>query len=76
MLRRFLLTLLKRSILVLLLVCLGCSAQSNSTAPDTAKAIERQVRSYYKLPPDVQVVIGPVRPSDFPIYDSVKLSFV
>jgi protein-disulfide isomerase len=71
--RRFLVTLVRRSFLVLLVICLGCSAQS--TSPDTAKAIERQVRAYYKLPPDVQVVIGPVRPSDFPNYDAIKLSF-
>jgi protein-disulfide isomerase len=79
MLRRFLLTLLQRSFFVLLLICLGCSAQSNPTSPtptDTSKAIERQVRAYYKLPPDVQVVIGPVRPSDFPSYDAVKLAFL
>ena len=73
MLRRFLVTLLQRSFLVLLLICLGCSAQS--TSPDTAKAIERQVRSYYKLPPDVQVTIGPIHPSEFNNYDAVKLTF-
>ena len=73
MLRRFLVTLFQRSCLVLLLICLGCSAQS--TSPDTAKAIERQVRSYYKLPPDVQVSIGPVRPSEFANFDAVKLTF-
>ena len=67
-------TLLHRSFLVLLLICLGCSAQSTPT--ETAKAIERQVRSFYHLPPEVQVVIGPLRPSEFPNYDSVKLSFV
>ncbi len=74
MLRRFLLTLLRRSFLVLLLVCLGCSAQS-APPTDTAKAIERQVRSYYKLPPDVAISIGPIRPSDFTNYDAVKLTF-
>jgi protein-disulfide isomerase len=73
MLRRFLVTLLQRSFLVLLLICLGCAAQS--TSPDTAKAIERQVRSYYKLPPDVQVTIGPIHPSEFNNYDAVKLTF-
>jgi protein-disulfide isomerase len=73
MLRRFLVTLVQRSFLVLLLICLGCSAQS--TSPDTAKAIERQVRAYYKLPPDVQITIGQVRPSDFTNYDAVKLTF-
>src|SRR6201998_840010 len=74
MLRRFLVTLLQRSFLVLILICAGCAAQS-APSPDTAKAIERQVRSYYKLPPDVTVSIGPIHPSDFNNYDSVKLTF-
>jgi len=74
MLRRFLVTLLRRSFLVLLLICLGCSAQS-APPSDTAKAIERQVRSFYKLPPDVQISIGPIKPSDFSNYDAVKLTF-
>jgi protein-disulfide isomerase len=74
MLRRFLVTLLHRSFLVLLLICLGCSAQS--TPSETAKAIDRQVRAYYHLPPEVQVNIGPLKPSEFPNYDSVKLTFV
>ncbi len=67
-------TLLQRSFLVLLLICLGCAAQS-APSSDTAKAIERQVRSYYKLPPDVTVSIGPIKPSEFNNYDSVKLTF-
>jgi protein-disulfide isomerase len=74
MLRRFLVTLVQRSLLVLLLICLGCAAQSAPSA-DTSKAIERQVRAYYKLPPDVTVSIGPVHPSDFNNYDAVKLTF-
>jgi protein-disulfide isomerase len=74
MLRRFLVTLFQRSFLVLLLICLGCAAQS-APSSDTAKAIERQVRSYYKLPPDVTVNIGPIKPSDFNNYDSVRLTF-
>src|SRR5262249_1801372 len=61
------------SFLVLLLICLGCSAQS--TSPDTAKAIERQVRSYYNLPPDVQFSIRPARPSEYPNFDPFKLTF-
>jgi protein-disulfide isomerase len=74
MLRRFLVTLVQRSFLVSLLICLGCAAQS-APSPDTAKAIERQVRAYYKLPPDVAVSIGPVKPSEFNNYDSVRLTF-
>jgi len=73
MLRRFLVTLLHRSFLVLLLICLGCSAQTPS---ETAKAVERQVRSYYHLPPEVQVVIGPLNQANFRITNAVKLSFV
>ena len=74
MLRRLLVTLVQRSFLVLLLICLGCAAQSAPSA-DTSKAIERQVRAYYKLPPDVTVSIGPIHPSDFNNYDAVKLTF-
>jgi protein-disulfide isomerase len=74
MLRRFLLTLLRRSFCVLLLICLGCSAQSIS--PETSKSIERQVRAFYHLPPDVNVAVAPLAPNpDFPNYDSVRLTF-
>lgn len=74
MLRRFLLTLLRRTFCVLLLICLGCSAQS--TSPETSKLIERQVRAFYHLPADVDVTVGPLTPNpDFPNYDSVRLTF-
>jgi protein-disulfide isomerase len=66
-------TLLQRSFVFLLLICLGCSAQSAPS--DTTKAIERQVRAYYKLPPEVQVIVGPLKPSEFPGYDALKLTF-
>ncbi len=72
MYRRFLVTLLRRSILVLLLICLGCSAQS--APPDVALRVERQVRSYYNIPPEVKVTLGPLRPSEFPNYDAITIS--
>jgi protein-disulfide isomerase len=73
MLRRFLVTLIRRSFLLLLVVCLGCVAQSAS--PDLSKKIERQIRSYYKMPPEVQVTVGVPSPSpDFPNYDSVVVT--
>jgi protein-disulfide isomerase len=69
-LRRFLVTLIRRSFLLLLVVCLGCVAQSSS--PDLASKIERQVRSYYKIPPEVHLLVGAPSPSsDFPNYESV-----
>jgi protein-disulfide isomerase len=73
MFRRFLVTLIRRSFLLLLVVCLGCVAQSAS--PDLSRKIERQVRSYYKIPPDVQVLVGVPSPSsDFPNYESVVVT--
>ena len=70
MLRRFLVAFSRRSFLLLLMVCLGCAAQSAS--PELAQKIERQVRSYYKVPPELKVIVGPTTPnSDFPNYDSL-----
>ena len=66
-------TLIRRSFLLLLVVCLGCVAQSAS--PDLTRKIERQVRSYYKMPPEIHVTVGVPSPSpDFPSYDSVVVT--
>lgn len=66
-------TLIRRSFLLLLVVCLGCVAQSAS--PDLDKKIERQVRSYYRMPPEIHVTVGVPSPSsDFPNYDSVVVT--
>ena len=65
--------LIRRSFILLLVVCLGCVAQSAS--PDLARKIERQVRSYYKIPPETHVLVGVTSPSpDFPNYDSVVVT--
>jgi len=66
-------TLLRRSFLVLLLICLGCAAQS--APPDTVKVIERQVRGYYSIPAGVKILVGPLKPSDFPNYDALTITF-
>jgi len=58
-------------VVAFLLVCLGCSAQS--VAPDLSRKIERQVRSYYNIPPRVNVVLGPLRASEFPNYDAITI---
>ncbi len=71
-LRRFLVTLLRRSLFILLLVCLGCVAQS--APPDLARKIEHQVRMFYSLPAEVKVTVGAVTPSsEVPGYDSVSV---
>ena len=71
--------LIRRSFLVLILICLGCAAQStqpdaarksapaqasaSAQAPALAHEIEQQVRSYYAIPPDVSVQVGAIAPS-------------
>ena len=68
--RRFLVNLIRRSFFLLLVVCLGCVAQSGS--PELTRKIERQVRSYYKIPPEVHLLVGVPSPSpEFPNYESV-----
>jgi len=64
--------LLRRSLMILVLICLGCSAQS--VAPEQVQRIERQVRSFYSLPATVKVTIGSLRPSDFPNYDALTIT--
>ena len=73
MLRRLLVMLLRRSLIFLVLICLGCSAQS--APPDTVKAVERQVRGFYNIPPEVKIIVGAPKPSDFPNYDAVTITF-
>src|SRR5258707_2530441 len=73
MYRRFLVTLLRRATLVLLFVCLGCSAQSMS--PEVARRIEQQVPIFYTIPARVKVILGPVKSSEFPNYDALTITF-
>jgi len=66
-------TLIRRSLLVLLLVCLGCVAQS--APPDVARKIEHQVRAFYTIPADVKVTVGAITPSsEMPGYDAVSVN--
>ena len=66
-------TLFRRSLFILLVICLGCVAQS--APPDLALKIEHQVRAFYSLPPDVKVTVGAITPaSEVPGYDSVSVN--
>ena len=83
--------IVRRAFLVLLMICLGCSAQSPpsssgpvsavpSNAPanvpsDITKVVERHVRAQYSLPPDVQVNVGTLRASEFANYDALTVTF-
>src|SRR5271165_6215547 len=73
MVRRFLVTTIRRSFLILLLICLGCVAQS--APPDLARKIERHVRAFYNMPTDVKVTVGAIVPStEWPGYDAVSVT--
>ncbi len=65
--------IVRRAFLVLLLICLGCSAQSAS--PDVVQLVERHVRAHYSLPPEMKILVGPTRPSEFPNYDALTVTF-
>ena len=76
--------MVRGAFLVLLLICLGCSAQSPSPsasaapaapAADIAHTVEREVRTHYSLPPDVRVILGPLRSSEFANYDALTVTF-
>jgi protein-disulfide isomerase len=63
---------LQRALALLLLICLGCSAQAPS---ELNQNIERHIRFTYKLPPSVKVIISAPRASDFPNYDALTVTF-
>lgn len=66
-------TLIRRSLFILILVCLGCVAQS--TPPDVVLKVQHQVRYYYSLPADVKVSVGSITPSnEMPGYDAVSVT--
>jgi len=73
---RVLMTFARRVFLFTLLACLGCLAQSTSSAPaDVMRALERQVRVMFSVPPAVKVNIGAFRASEIPGYDAVTIKF-
>jgi protein-disulfide isomerase len=55
------------------LICFGCSAQSDPS--EVNRLIEKHVRSTYSVPGDVKVIIGTLRPSEFPNYDALTITF-
>jgi protein-disulfide isomerase len=73
---RDLMTFARRVAQVILLVCLGCQAQSTPSEPgDVMRALERQVRVMFSVPPAVKVTMGALRPSEFSGYDALTITF-
>ncbi len=59
-----------------MLCAVGC-AQSNtapSIPPDVAEHVQRQVRAYFNIPPDVEVKLGTPTASEFPNYELVPVT--
>ncbi len=71
--RRFLVQFFRRAFVLVFLLVMGCAAQSPNLPLE--QAIEHQVRNYYSVPPNVQIQVGPRRPSsDFPNYDALTVT--
>jgi protein-disulfide isomerase len=66
--------LFRRSIVILMVCCMGCSAQSVS--PDLTQKIERRVRAFYSIPASVKITVEPLKPSEFPNYDAVTIDMM
>jgi len=66
------LILCKRTLIFLLLACLGVSAQVPSA--DLTQRMERQIRSYYDLPDSVKITISAPHASEFPTYDGYTVT--
>lgn len=72
MFRRSLLILCKRTLIFLILICLGATAQVPSS--DLTQRMERQIRSYYDLPDSVKITLSAPHASDFPNYDGYTVT--
>ena len=73
--RRFPTLFLRRLALVSLLLCVGCKAQPKpAVSPDVNERIQRQIRSYFNIPPDVTITVGAPTASEFPNYDLVPIT--
>ncbi len=70
--RRLFVLLFRRALLAIILLCLGCAAQSS--APEVTQRIERQVRATFQLPPTVNIKVVDRKPSpDFQNYDTLTV---
>jgi len=63
----------KRPVWLVVLLCLGCSAQSLS--PEANQRIEAQIRAHFKVPDAVTVTLGTLKPSQFSGYDTLPVTF-
>ena len=57
-------------------LCAVAVAQSSvpPLSPDVADRVQRQVRAYFNMPPDVTITLGKPAASEFPNYDSLPVT--
>ena len=67
---------LKRLAVVWLLLCTVSLAQTSTStvSSDISARVQRQVRAYFNIPPDVNISLGTPSASEFPNYDLVPVS--
>ena len=69
---------LARILIITTVFWLGCSAQNNQTSAvgDTSleRKVELQIRSYFNIPPNVNVNIARRSPSEIPGYDKLDIT--
>jgi len=63
----------KRPVWLMVLFCLGCSAQSLS--PEANQRIESQVRAYYKVPDAITITLGALKSSPYSGFDTLPITF-
>jgi protein-disulfide isomerase len=70
---------LQRLAVVWLLLFSSCVAQTSPSAPavspDLSERVQRQIRAYFNIPPDVNITVGtPKASSEFPNFDLVPVA--
>lgn len=70
--------LLQRLAVVWLLLCTFTLAQTKTSAPavspELAERVQREVRAFFNIPPDVDISVGTPTSSDFPNYELVPVT--
>src|SRR5438270_1949850 len=70
-----LVSMLKRAMVLVAVVCLGCSAQNNgSNAAEVNKRIERQLRKSAEMSPAAEIKVGDRKASDFVGWDEITVN--
>src|SRR5258706_7733427 len=72
LMKAVLVSMLKREMVVVAVLCLGCSAQNNnSRTAEVNKRIERQLRNSAEMSPAAEITVGERKASEFGGWDEV-----